>query len=149
MVPNGNSGESENARHPPPLPIARDAQAKPARVEVVEEGGGGSSGAPAQTWLHPLSGAIILLLDWICFGGEVLTLELAQPILSILAFLITTTGVLVVQRFFSKDRWGQAIMKAVLGGILAGFPTPIFGTIVGAWVILASGLSRFSLKAKQ
>lgn len=92
-------------------------------------------------WLHPVSGGLILGLDWLFFGAEVLTLELALPIACVMAFVMTCMGVTLVQRFLSRDSWLVSLSKGLAGGFLAGLPFPIGGTLLGSLVLILSGLS--------
>jgi len=91
--------------------------------------------------LHPMSGLLIILVDTAFFGLDAITLGLSLPVSCVMAFLMVTTGVFLCQRHLSGDRPGPAIAKAFLGGVLAGVPTPITGTLFGTLVILSSGLS--------
>ena len=97
--------------------------------------------------LHPLSGVLTIAIDNLFFGVEVFTLELALPLACFLAFTITTTGVYQIQRRMSRDRRWVALLKALVAGVLAGAPTSISGTIFGAGVLLASGLTPGKGKA--
>ena len=56
----------------------------------------------------------------------------------------TTAGVFWIQRRKSGDSFGAALAKAILGGVLAGLPTPISGTIFGTLVLVLSGLSSWN-----
>ena len=113
----------------------------PVRLQRYEE-------APApprkKFWLHPASGLLILAVDWLFFAVEVATLELTLPLSCFLAFIVTTAGVFWIQRKKNNDYFGAAVAKAFLGGFLAGLPTPIGGTILGAFVLTLSGLSSWN-----
>jgi hypothetical protein len=95
-------------------------------------------------WLHPASGLLILAVDWFFFAPEIVTAEAAAIVTAPLAFLITTAGVFWIQRKRNGDTFGSAALKALLGGILAGIPTPISGTIFGTLVLVLSGLSSWN-----
>ena len=95
-------------------------------------------------WLHPASGLLILVVDWLFFAPEAITLEAAAVITSPLAFLVTGIGVFWIQRRKSGDSLGAAAIKGLLGGIVAGIPTSIGGTIVGTAVLVLSGLSSWN-----
>lgn len=89
---------------------------------------------------------MLLFIDNLFFGGEALTLGLAWPVLSAVAFMITFTGVHLTQRHVAGDKRGASLAKAFLCGVLAGVPTSIAGTAVGGLVLLSSGLSSFGRK---
>lgn len=97
--------------------------------------------------LHPLSGVLTIAVDNVFFGVEIFTLELALPLACFLAFTITTTGVYQIQRRMYRDRRWVALLKALVAGVLAGAPTSISGTVFGAAVLLASGLTPGKGKA--
>lgn len=113
----------------------------PVRLQRME---GAPAPAPCHYWLHPASGALILAVDWLFFAPEALTAETAALITCPLAFLITTTGVFWIQRKRNGDSFGAALGKAVFGGVMAGLPTPIGGTLLGTLVLVLSGKARWS-----
>lgn len=91
---------------------------------------------------HPFSGALIIALDILFFGVESATLGLSIPVMSLLAFATTLLGVFTIQMKLAKDNWAIALAKGILGGLVAGIPTPIAGTFIGALIMALSGLSR-------
>ena len=91
---------------------------------------------------HPYSGALIIAMDWLFFGVESATLGLSIPVMSLLAFVITLLGVFTIQSKISKDNLPIALAKGILGGLVAGIPTPIAGTFIGALILALAGLSR-------
>lgn len=92
--------------------------------------------------LHAASGALILGVDWIFFGADAITLGASVVVTSIAAFAITAAGVFWIQRRKAGDSAARAALKALFGGAVAGVPTSIGGTVVGAAVLLLSGLRR-------
>jgi len=68
-------------------------------------------------------------------------LGLSIPVMSLLAFATTLLGVFTIQIKLAKDNWAIALAKGVLGGFVAGIPTPIAGTFLGALILALSGLS--------
>ena len=90
---------------------------------------------------HPYSGVLIIAMDWVFFGMEAGTLGLSIPVMSLLAFATTLLGVFTIQIKLAKDNWAIALAKGVLGGFVAGIPTPIAGTFLGALILALSGLS--------
>ena len=100
-------------------------------------------------WLHPVSGGLILFFDNLFFAPEALTGELGWVVAGPLAFLLTTACVFVVQRKRSHDSFGASAVKALFGGILAGIPFNIAGTIVGSLVLILSGMSALNRKKDE
>ena len=123
---------------PQPPPVVSSA---PVRLQRYEE----STSSPRRKfWLHPASGLLILAVDWLFFAPEAITFEAAAIITSPLAFLITTIGVFWIQRRKNGDSFGSAALKALIGGIVAGIPTSIGGTVLGTLVLILSGLSNWN-----
>ncbi len=91
---------------------------------------------------HPCSGALIIAMDWVFFGVEAVSLGLSIPVMSLLAFATTLLGVFTIQIKLANDNWAIALVKGVLGGVVAGIPTPIAGTFIGALILALSGLSK-------
>jgi hypothetical protein len=94
----------------------------------------------SQNFLHPLSGLAILLIDNAFFLGELATMGLSLPVTCLLAFLSTVVGVGLIQKLLAGNEWRPAIGKAVLGGIAAGLPFPIAGTLAGGIIMAVSGM---------
>lgn len=97
--------------------------------------------ASSGTFFHPLSGAVILGLDWLAFGMEWATGFLGVAVVSVGVFALTYSLVYKVQTVFAKDSSDKARLKALLGAIAAAVPFPITGTVVGAAILALSGLS--------
>jgi hypothetical protein len=89
----------------------------------------------------PLTGAWILGLDWLLFSQSVLSVGLALPSVMLLGFMLGGVGTLFFQRRIGRDRWSSATLKALLAGLVVGAPWPVLGTIVGGWVLVASGIA--------
>lgn len=83
---------------------------------------------------------LILGVDWLFFAGEAGTGGLALPITCTLAFISTFIGVYMIQRNKSGDARSAALVKALFGGLIAGIPTSLGGTLVGTMVLLLAGL---------
>jgi hypothetical protein len=107
-----------------------------------------AGGQPAGSWpwsrriFVPLTGAWILGLDWLIFSKNLFTAGLAWPVAIALGFVLGGVGTLFLQRSIGHDRWPTALSKALLAGLIVGFPFPVLGTVVGGWVLLASGWGR-------
>jgi len=136
-----NAGSPETQEVPvdvlPPLP--KDAYSAPPRPSIQPE----SEPVPfagLRTFYHPASGVVILGIDVLVFGPEMLSGFLDLPIMCVLAFMTTLPLVYVIQRRWSKDERSNAFGKAFLGAFLAGLPFSIAGTMLGAAVLALSGL---------
>jgi hypothetical protein len=103
--------------------------------------------AGLKTFYHPASGVVILGLDWLAFGTDFLTGFLALPAICVLSFLVSFALVLAVQLKWTKDSLPVAIGKAFLGAFLVGLPFPITGTILGAAILVLSGLPHHPVDA--
>lgn len=91
-------------------------------------------------WLLPATGLWILGLDWLLFTKNALVLGLATPVLVIVGLVAGSAGAYFLQRRYAGDRGLGALAKALVAGAVVGVPLPIAGTIVGGWILLASGL---------
>ena len=96
--------------------------------------------ANLRSFYHPASGVVILGLDWLTFGSDLVTDFLALPILCLLAFIVTFPVVYVIQAKWSRDAVGPALGKAFLGAFLVALPFPITGTLLGAAILALAGL---------
>jgi len=92
--------------------------------------------------IHRLSGAWIFLIDWFFFGVNTITIGLATPLVSILAFLTGSTGVFLIQKLLNRDSFGQAFLRGLVAGVIAGIPFSIAGTVYGGWVLAMAGMRR-------
>lgn len=99
-------------------------------------------------FLHPLSGALILAVDNLFFGANAILGGVATPVISALAFLITSAGVYWLQKNKSDETRQKSLLKSFFSGMIAGVPTSIGGTVLGTLVILFSGQSD-SAKEKK
>ena len=114
-------------------PVPKDAELpSPPRERAPFEG--------LNTFYHPASGVVILALDWLLFGSDLMTDFLALPVMCVLGFLITFPIVLGIQRKWSHNNWTGAIGKAFLGAFMVGLPMPVTGTLLGAAILALSGL---------
>lgn len=91
-------------------------------------------------FFHPLSGAAILGVDWLCFGLEWQLGPVSVALMSLAAFVATTLAVYRIQLERHGDKPGVARAKAVCAGLAAGVPFPVTGTVVGALILTLSGL---------
>ncbi len=89
---------------------------------------------------HPVSGIIILLLDYLFFVVEIF--PLTMPIACILSFLICFVLLFLVQKHKAGDKTMACLAKAFAGAFVTALPTPITGTIAGSAILLLSGLRR-------
>jgi hypothetical protein len=100
-----------------------------------------------RTFYHPASGVVILALDWLLFGTDLMTGFLALPWMCVLGFLMSFPLVFAVQRNWSKDTLSSALGKAFLGAFMVGLPFPITGTLLGAAILALSGLPHHPVDA--
>ena len=114
---------------------------EPIDAEVVRRAPAESKEAdgPRRSFFEPMSGMVILGIDWLAFGVELPTEFLITPVTSVLAFGVTFWLVARIQAR-AGDAPGRARIKALLGGLAAGVPFPVTGTVVGAAIIALSGL---------
>ena len=96
--------------------------------------------AGLRTFYHPASGVVILGIDVLVFGPEMMSGFLDTPVMCVLAFMATFPLVYLIQWKWGKDTMSAAFGKAFLGAFLAGLPFSIAGTMLGAAVIALSGL---------
>lgn len=104
---------------------------------IPDHDGGGN----LPSFLHPSSGAVILLLDCLFFGGEIWVFS--APLSCAVAFCLSFVSIYIIQRRRSGDSRLMALLKAFFGGIVTAIPTPIAGTVIGSLVIIASGRRHF------
>ncbi|HVZ47481.1 MAG TPA: hypothetical protein VG916_01745 [Gemmatimonadaceae bacterium] len=84
-------------------------------------------------------------MDWAFFGTDLLSAGLTTLVSSLAAFAVTAGGVYWVQRARAGDSRTRAALKALFGGVVAGVPTSIAGTVVGTAILALSGLQRLRL----
>jgi hypothetical protein len=96
---------------------------------------------PKRSFFQPMSGAVILGVDWLAFGADFFSGFVALAVVAVAAFAITFWSVEKIQ-LQAGDAPRQARLKALIGATAAGVPFPITGTIVGAAILALSGLSR-------
>ena len=114
---------------------------EPIEGEIVEPGTAEVS--KGKTYFHPLSGAVILGLDWLDFGLDLFSGFTALAVVSAATFGATYAAVTTIQQKLHGDSPKTARKKALLGAAAAGVPFPITGTIAGAAILALSGLNGF------
>jgi len=100
-----------------------------------------------RTFYHPASGVVILGLDWLVFGTDLMTGFLALPLLCFLSFVISFPVLYVIQSKWARDTGGAAFGKAFLGAFLIAVPFPITGTLLGAAILALAGLPHHPMDA--
>jgi hypothetical protein len=98
-----------------------------------------------RTFFHFFSGLAILGVDWLAFGVDLPTKFLLTPLVCLVAFGVTFWAVARIQRD-DGDSPKAAYLKAFLGGLAAGVPFPIMGTVVGAGILVLSGLPKLPFR---
>lgn len=96
--------------------------------------------APRRSFFEPPSGAVILGVDWLCFGLEWQLGPVSMAVMSLAAFAAAYVGVWRIQARVDAPRIAHA--KALAGALAAGVPFPVAGTVVGATILALSGLKR-------
>ena len=96
---------------------------------------------PKRTLL-PVTGLWILALDWLLFSSSALSLGLAAPFAMAIGFVVGGAGTFYLQRRFAGDAFWKAALKALVAGVFVGTPWPLAGTLLGGWVLLASGITN-------
>ncbi len=92
--------------------------------------------------LLPITGAWILALDWLLFSSNAVSAGLATPFVVVIGFALGAVGTFFFQKRFAEDSAFKAAAKALAAGIVVGVPWPLFGTVVGGWILIVSGLGR-------
>jgi ABC-type Mn2+/Zn2+ transport system permease subunit len=59
-----------------------------------------------------------------------------------IGFVVGGAGTFYLQRRFAGDAFWKAALKALVAGIFVGTPWPLAGTLLGGWVLLASGITN-------
>lgn len=94
----------------------------------------------AKNLLHPMSALLTIAVDWAFFGADAATTGLSLPLTITIASLITFIGSFLIQKNISKNPVGTSLAKAFFLGVMAGIPTPIAGTTVGAAILALAGI---------
>lgn len=76
--------------------------------------------------LHPLTTVVLFAVDWMMFGGEVMTVGIGWTV-SILVSFVLGFGVFLTQKHIYKDDHETALAKAVMLALLTAIPTPLPG----------------------
>jgi hypothetical protein len=91
--------------------------------------------------LHPLSGLVMLGLDWLLFGGEALSgFVFLEPVLVPLGALAGFISTFLVERRYAGRSLGRSLLAAAFGALVVGVPWPVTGTLIGFAVLALSGL---------
>jgi hypothetical protein len=99
------------------------------------------------TFYHPASGVVILGIDWMVFGTDLITGFLALPLLCIISFIVSFRIIYAIQVKWAGDASGLASKKAFLGAFLVALPFPITGTLLGAAILALAGLPHHPVDA--
>jgi hypothetical protein len=93
--------------------------------------------------IHPFSGILVLLIDNLLFGANALSVGLSLPIVCTLAFIITGISVFFIEKHMDNNSTAGSVLRALVLAILAGVPTSIAGTAIGAIILSWAGLKKF------
>ncbi len=91
-------------------------------------------------WLDPWTGLAILGLDWVLFGGNLLSGLVLTPFLMVIGAVSGFCATFWIERHRARRSLGHSLLAALLAAVVVGAPMPIGGTVVGGMVILMSGL---------
>jgi hypothetical protein len=97
----------------------------------------------------PATGLLILGLDWLLFPEEAVTLGMSTPLTALVGFLAGSIGAYNLQTRYAGDAGWKAWLKALVAGLVVGFPFPMAGTMVGAWILASSGLAGWKNRLLQ
>lgn len=90
----------------------------------------------------PACGLWILALDWLLFSPNAISLGLVTPLVAVIGFALGAAGTFFFQKKFAGDNMWRATLKALIAGFVVGVPWPLAGTLIGGWVLLASGIGK-------
>ncbi len=96
--------------------------------------------------IHPYSAGLLIIFDNVFFGANAVTMGLGTPVIAMIAFCVTGTGVFLTQRFLVEERTGPSMARGFFIGSLAGVPTSVTGTGAGLALLARSGLMRLLKK---
>lgn len=114
-----------------------------ARRVVAQPGGVREVMAREQSsLLHPLTGLAMLGLDWLLFGGELVSGFVSEPVLVPLGAVAGFVSTFLIERRYAKRGFGRALLAGLFGGFVVGMPWPISGTLIGVIVLALSGLRK-------
>jgi hypothetical protein len=122
----------------PPLPVDTATPGPTGTTVTAAKSKGPFAGA--DNFYHPASGVVILGLDWLIFGTDLMTGFLALPVMCVLAFCFSFMLLIAIQRKWAGNSLPTAAWKAALGAFLVAIPLPITGTLLGAAILTLSGL---------
>ena len=103
------------------------------------------SDEPRKTFYHPASGLAILVIYWLFFGLEWELGPVSEVVACLAAFAACFYVVRRIQIRWHGDAPRLAAAKAVFGGLAAGVPFPIGGTLFGGLILALSGLRASGL----
>ena len=93
-------------------------------------------------FMLPVTGLWILALDWLLFSSNVVTAGTATPVVMLAGFLFGAVGAYLLQLRLAEDARHMSALKALIAGTAVGVPWPVGGTVIGGWILLASGLGK-------
>lgn len=91
-------------------------------------------------FLHPAAGVAIFAFDWLLFGSDLVTEFLFVIIASFVGFWLGLIVTFLIQSRVAGDSVGKSLLKGFFAGVVVGVPLPIGGTLVGGFVLAASGI---------
>jgi len=91
-----------------------------------------------QPLIHPLSALLLIVVDALWTIPDMAAVAWIATIPA--CFLAVAFPSYLIQRYMKGDGGGKSAAVASLLGVLAAIPTPVTGTVVGAFILGFSGL---------
>ncbi len=114
--------------------LAATESERPDKIEPPRASAGIRARLAHAVGLHPLVAFGMFACDWMLFGGEAGSGGIGLAITVPVALALTIPCVLI-QRYSFGDRWGAALGKGLLVGVLTAIPMPL-----GSPATLAGGV---------
>jgi hypothetical protein len=97
-----------------------------------------------QPLIHPFSALLLIVVDALWTIPDMAAIAWIATIPA--CFLAVAIPAFLIQRHMKGDGGGKSAAVASLLGVLAAVPTPITGTVVGAFILGLSGLRSLGRK---
>ena len=91
---------------------------------------------------HPITGMLVLGLEWAIFGGTAATMGLGMFLMCGVGLLSGFCGAFIVQRMLGKDSWRVSLIKGAVAGLVVGVPFPVAGTALAGLILAISSLDK-------
>jgi len=136
----GQEAELVDAEPVPPVPAEKKSpMTVKDKLTAAVEAGAMELAKKKKVNLHPLSGLLILFLDYTFWTVGITGIGL--PFACAMSFILSFIGVFLIQKNLEEENTSRSLTKAFVGGIFTGLPTPFCGTIFGTLILTISGLN--------